>query len=318
MTRQTPRFFICAGLSALLVILLLGTVPNASAQMAIRYDVTWTTLDLAGGPFPMPLAFDPTNALGDSIEGFGFVDSTVIVTLSSQRPGTPGPPSLGEVCATDMPPPKSPGEIKGKGGVVGCLDPLPTVDPDLLDGSPFMVDSFFDVFFDITFTDVDARPGRDYAGMPDGASLVFQDNGPLQASVNYPASFSATADMWGLAPPAEASPYFVPALIEIPLGGDINGNGEFDKIKITLWTSSIGDVGRVFLPGAGNSIDVVFTSGLVVEGVVVDESTDPPFTLGFYSAPGQPDLTSFGGPGTWNALLANGVVPVELLAFTVE
>ena len=318
MTLDSPRFFIGAGLWALLVIGLLGAVPNASAQMAIRYDVTWTTLDLAGGPFPMPLASDPTNALGDSIEGYGFVDSMVTVTLSSERPGTPGPPTLGEVCATDMPPTNRQADIEGRGDGVGCFDPLPDVDPDLLDGSPFMVDSFFDVFFDITFTDVDARPGRDYAGMPDGATIIFQDNGPLQALVSYPATFSATGDLWGLAPPAEASPYFSPAVFEIPLGGDINQNGEDDKIKITLWTSSIGDAGRVFVPGAGDSINVAFSSGLVIEGAVVDESTDPPFTLGFYSAPGQPDLTSLGGPGTWNALLANGVVPVELLGFTIE
>ncbi len=318
MTRNTRQFFIGLGFTALFVIGLLGTAPNASAQMAIKYEVTWTSFDVAGGPFLVPFASDPANMLGDSIEGFGFVESVVTVTLSSQRPTTPGPPSLGEVCALEMLPPDRLGDPEGRGDVVGCVDPLPIVDPDLLDGSPFMVDSFFDVFFDITFTDVDARPGRDYAGMPDGASTVFQDNGPLQVIVSYPATFSATGDLWGLAPPPEASPYFSPALIEIPLGGDINQNGEDDKIKITLWTSSIGDAGRVFISGAGDSVNVAFDSGLVIEGVVVDESTDPPFTLGFYSAPGQPDLTSLGGPGTWNALLANGVVPVELLGFTIE
>ena len=45
----------------------------------------------------MPLASDPGNLLGDSVEGYGFVNSEVTLTLSSQRLVSPGPPSLGQV-----------------------------------------------------------------------------------------------------------------------------------------------------------------------------------------------------------------------------
>jgi PKD repeat protein len=67
-----------------------------------------------------------------------------------------------------------------------------------LDGEQFFVDSFFDVFFDITVTDVDARPGRDYAGQPDGedapGDLTYEwdldDNGSFETAGSTP-TFSA-------------------------------------------------------------------------------------------------------------------------------
>ncbi len=61
----------------------------------IMFDTSLAELDLGGGPFPIPLAFDPTNALGDSIDGYGFVDTTVNLTLSSQRAVDPGPSTRG-------------------------------------------------------------------------------------------------------------------------------------------------------------------------------------------------------------------------------
>ena len=52
----------------------------------LEFDTELVSLNLLGGPFAMPLASDPDNDLGDSVEGYGFVDSQVEVTLSSQRP----------------------------------------------------------------------------------------------------------------------------------------------------------------------------------------------------------------------------------------
>ena len=107
----------------------------------------------------------------------------------------PGPPSSGKAFAC-------PG-IGNPDGTERCHpqgDPEP-IDPDELDGQEFIVDSFFDVFFDITVTDVDDRPGRDYAGQPDGASVVLKDNGPASLQSIYTALFDEEAPNFGLIPP---------------------------------------------------------------------------------------------------------------------
>jgi hypothetical protein len=143
----------CAGLTF--------PAPAAVAQSDDYVFLTWdtelTTLNLTGGPVGLPLASDPSNALGDSIDGFGFVDSLVEITLSSQRPINPGPRSFGTTCAFPGAPAFGVGTQCGGGG-----EPEP-FDPADFDEEQFSVQSFFDVFFDVTVTDVDARPGRDYA-----------------------------------------------------------------------------------------------------------------------------------------------------------
>ncbi len=155
---------------------------DRSLLTTLVFDTELVSLDLSGGPYPIPLASDPGNALGDSIDGYGFVDSLVTITLSSQRSSAPGPSSLGQACAVDQTDPA---------GQEGCLrsdlPPVPddVVDPAALDGQQFFVDSFFDVFFDITVTDVDSRPGRDFAGQPDGASVFLPDNGPANMITVY-------------------------------------------------------------------------------------------------------------------------------------
>ena len=194
----------------------------------IEFDTELMSLDLSGGPYPMPLARDPGNLLGDSQEGYGFVNSQVTVSLSSQREPA-GPASLGTACAFLV------------GGATGgncSIGVPPPIDPEQLDGQSFFVDSFFDVFFDITVTDVDPRPGRDFAGQADGASIRLLDNGPANlrsfGGERDPIRFDKDAPNFGLLPPPEDDPYIGHFNIEIPLGGDINGNGEDDKIKFTL------------------------------------------------------------------------------------
>ncbi len=265
------------------IILIVGTAQTAFAGEngfpctpefgCIEFDTELLSLDLVGGPYLMPLASDPGNSLGDSIEGFGLVNSDVRITLSSQRSVNPGPPSLGQASA--LPDTSSPG-------------------PNPETGDPFIVDSFFDVFFDITVTDVDTRSGRDYPGQPDGASITLPDNGPASLITFYQAIFDQNAPNFGLIPPPQVNPYIGHFQIEIPLGGDINANGEDDKIKFTLASHAAGDDNRIFtvLPD-GTTIDE-FDSAAFLEGVVVDLSTDPPFTLGA----GSVNLPAFSGPGS--------------------
>jgi len=279
----------------------------------IHFDTAWTYLDLSGGPFPIPLASDPGNALGDSVEGYGFVDSAVSLTLSSQRV-SPGPPSLGQVIAFQNPQ----GAPAGAAPVNPPPLALPVIDPDALDGQTFFVNSFFDVFFDVTVTDVDDRPGRDFAGQPDGASFTLQDNGPGRISKLYQAAFDKNEPNFGLFPPPEDDPLIGFFLIEIPLGGDINGNGENDKIKITLASLSAGDSNRQFVILPDGTVINEFDAAMLIEGAVVDESTDPPFIIGAQLPSGLPDPAAFGGPATATSTLQNPILPepttISLLA----
>lgn len=266
------------------------------AQPILQFDTALTSLNLTGGPVGLPLASDPGNALGDSIEGYGFVNSRVEVTLSSQRSVNPGPPSLGEACAFPGAP-ASDGAGGGAGAGCGGGEDPPPIDPSELDDEEYFVQSFFDVFFDITVTDVDTRPGRDFAGQPDGAAIVLPDNGPANMQTSHQATFDASAPNYGLIPPPESAPYIGHFNIEIPLGGDINGNGENDKIKFTLATHAAGDENRTFIQLPDGTVIDTFDSVANLQGAIVDMSSDPPFSI---------DLA---GPTTATSRLANPVVP---------
>jgi len=217
------------------------------------------------------------------------------MTLSSQRAVNPGPSSTGEVWASSQDTPAN-----------QQADPI---DPAALDGEIFFVDSFFDVFFDLTFTDVDVRPGRDYAGMPDGASVALLDNGPTGISSAYAAVFDKDAPNFGLFPPPQADPFISFFDVEIPLGGDINGNGENDKMKFTFGTLSMADENRQFIELPGGTVIDQFGMSAVLQMAVVDESTDPPFTIGAMGPSTGLPSDAFGGPTTATSTLVNPVVP---------
>ena len=270
----------------------------------LQFDTELTSLNLSGGPFPMPLASDPSNALGDSVEGYGFVDSQVMITLSSQRVPTPGPTSTGIAFADSRAP-----SLAGSAGDNGMPEPTP-INPSEWNGQDFFVQSFFDVFFDITVTDVDARAGRNFAGMGDGASIQLIDNGPAIMSSNYARTFIADAPNFNLIPPPEVAPYIGHFLIEIPLGGDINRNGVNDKLKFTLATHSVGDENRTFVHLPDGTVIDTFDSAATLEGAIVDETSDPPFTIGMIDpSTGLPDPSVFGGPTTARSNLLNPIVP---------
>lgn len=145
-------------------------------------------------------------------------------------------------------------------------------------GEQFFVQSFFDVFFDITVTDVD--PSVNFGGGPtDGVSLTFPDNGPAHMQNFYFAPYDPAAPNFGLIPPPESAPYIGHFSIEIPLGADLNGNGENDKIKFTLVTHAVGDENRTFVQLPDGTVIDSFDSRADLSGAVVDASQDPPFGI---------------------------------------
>jgi hypothetical protein len=268
---------------------------GAAYGLVLEFDTELTSLNLSGGPYFIPLASDPGNFLGDSVEGYGFVESWVSLTLSSQRSTNPGPSSVGRTYAFN--------EFSAPNNLANGQGPLETVNPDQLDGQTFFVDSFFDVFFDITITDVDNRPGRDYAGSPDGASVVLQDNGPAMIQSSFQAIFDADAPDYGLFPPPEAAPYIGFFDIAIPLGGDINGNGEDDMMKFSLAQFFLNDENRTFITLPDGTVISQFDVIADLLGGVVDVSADPPFSIGAGGLGGP----TFGGPTTATSNLLNPV-----------
>ncbi|MEX0611911.1 MAG: hypothetical protein WD229_07305 [Pirellulales bacterium] len=271
----------------------LAVAITSADAVQLEFDTELTSLNLTTpAPVAMPLASDPGNALGDSVMGYGFVDSQVTVTLSSQRLINPGPQSLGQACATDT----------GGPGTAGCMPSgsPPPIDPNDHHGQQFFVDSFFDVFFDITVTDVDPRPGRDYAGQGPGASIMLQDlsdAGNKDMQTSYSIVFDKDAPNFGLLPPPETFPYIGHFNIEIPLGGDLNGNGENDKIKFTLAAHQVNGENRTFIILPNGTVIDSFDSTADLSGAVVDVSADPPFSIHMI------------GPTTAESTLLNPVVP---------
>jgi hypothetical protein len=175
--------------------------------------------------------------------------------------------------------------------------------------------NFFDAFYDITVTDVDARPGRDLAGQPDGASVVLRNCGPFSFESVYVQVFDKDQPGFGLALPPETSPYRADYIyIEIPMTGDINGNGQPDKIKFTMAVQSVQAANRTFNSLPNGTVIGSFEAGMLMGGAVADWYADPPFTVGALGANGQPSAAVFGGPVTTAIDLQNVVLaPAEIV-----
>ena len=263
---------------------------NASAAVMgnfvlLEFDTALTSMSLSGDPVPMPFW-----------SGWTPVMSSVGITLSSQRLVSPGMPTLGKAYAYNQ----------GISGAARNGGQMP-IDPNALHGQQFFVDSFFDVFFDITVTDVD--PVNDFAGQAHGASFTFNDNGPASMQNNYVVTFDKNAPNFGIVPPPEVAPYIGHFTIEIPLHADLNMNGKDDKIKFVQAVHSAGDSNRTFITLPNGTVIDQFDSTAFLEGALVDEDEDPPFTIGMLGPDGVP-TSAFGGPTTGTSQLLNPLATV--------
>ena len=272
---------------------------------------------VSASPIPIPLASDPRNLLQFSTDGYGFVDSVIEIKLSSLR-ASPGPQSLGSM------------QLK-------LVNPIPHPGPnEVSSGDIFQVDSFFDVFYDITITDVDTREGRDFVNQPPGASVVLQNLGPVRLSAHYPCSAVVSLPVMGCLPQL-ANELFVGNLpLSIPLGVDVNANGENDKIKIKNQNLGLGVFTQSqFVSGdytvsfeSFNPPDSPFNDDIdsffdIRDAAVADESADPPFVgvlnLGppviiLVPAPGAlPPLPSFPDDNE-EQVIGGSIIPVDTTA----
>ena len=270
----------------------------------LEFDTELLSMTLTDGPFPMPFASDPQNTLTDadggpaSIDGFGFVNSLVTITLSSQRATDPGPESLGQAFAFRS------GFFEGGAGLqtLQVSPSLPLIDPNEWHGQQFFVSTFFEVFFDVTIQDVDDRPGRDF--VTGTAFIGLQDLGPGRLTTSYDAIFDMFAPNFGLIPPPEADPYFGHFGITVDLGIDINADGTNDTLTFALATHSVLDEGRTFLTLPDGTVIDAFDSAAFLEGAL-----NPPFQIGGLDPDtGLPDPNLFGGPTTASSHLNNPVL----------
>ena len=109
------------------------------------------------GTGSIPLASDPQNSLGDSIDGYGFVNSDFIATESTQ--------------------------------FTSSATTTWTLNTNTFESQ---VTTEFSLFLDLQLTDIDNAPGRDYAGQADGATLFLPAAG-AQPGMSY--SQTASLDL---------------------------------------------------------------------------------------------------------------------------
>ena len=124
----------------------------------------------------------------------------------------------------------------------------------------------------------------------------------------YNARFDKTTPPnYGLDPPPEANLYIGHFDLVIPLGVDINGTGGPDKLKFTLATHSVSDVGRTYVTQPDGTVLDTFDSAAFLAGAIMDVSADPPFEIGALDPVTLlPVRAKFGGPTTATALHTGG------------
>jgi hypothetical protein len=152
------------------------------------------------------------------------------------------------------------------GGVIG--DPS-----SIKKGDQLSVSSFFDVFFDVTITDID--PAANFGGGLPG-TLTAAGLGPAQMQLQPHTCLADPAKPnFGCLPPV-GNAYIGHFKVVLPLGVDIGGTAANDTISFTLAAHAVGDLLQTTIQGA-TAIDTFDSSAEVGGGVQDEGSPDPPF-----------------------------------------
>ncbi|BCG64518.1 MAG: hypothetical protein methR_P2302 [Methyloprofundus sp.] len=206
----------------------------------------------------LPLTSGATTSSADGInsplatlDNYGWVKSNVAITLSTATPST-GYATLGKRfgnCGS------------GLAGAVG-------------QGYDVCVDSLFDVFFDVTITDID--PTTNFFDSPTLVTLPVLSDGPIPMEFHGICSADLSQANLGCLPPS-GFPYVGHFKIDTPLGLDINGNNLNDFLHFTFGAHNVGGVTDTFIND--NSVNDTFNSTIVGTGAVDDAATDPEFSF---------------------------------------
>ena len=143
--------------------------------------------------------------------------------------------------------------------------------------SYFIVDSFFDVFFDITVTDID--PLNDFGGQPDEAVIALAGVGPAKMRSTYqgtPPADNLQPPPFNFLPPPEEEPYIGHEQVIIPLD-DIGLDGFF--LKFTVVSHEVDGENRTYIELPNGEVIDSFDSAADLTGAITDDITDPPFAI---------------------------------------
>ncbi len=221
-----------------------------------------TTSTLIGAPAP--------------VDGYGWVNANISITLSSQR-SPAGPPSLGQAFLSKPSNFPSDGSVGAAVIGLGCVEGGFGQAGEVNNGDPVCVTSFFDVFFDVTITDID--PTASPLGGAGPSSLTLLDQGPAhlqQTGTNTCSAVTSQPNLGCL--PTEGDAYIGHFEVKIPVAADINGNSiSPEAIRFTFVQHQVGEVTNTFIQGT-NVIDT-FNSTIPGDGSVADAGSDPPFTF---------------------------------------
>lgn len=261
---------ICFLVSALLALV---WVPTSQADVFTTIVTTPITVFDGTGTGSVPLASDPGNALGDSINGYGYVNATATISASS---------------------------TKSSAGTT-------TIDFDLT-ALTVHVSSVFSLNLDVTLVDADDRPARDFAT---GSPKLLTPMTPLEIKVDGDVDLLSLLAALAALPPTATDAEILGAIIgaatvshsvvdaKYALGVDVNQNGALDVLTLrtadldpTLLSLDVtdGDLDALLDAIAGGTLTnpIEIEAGVSVTGLsltftgdVFDVTSDPPFTLNF-------------------------------------
>jgi hypothetical protein len=256
-----------------LAALALSALAQPAQAVFVDPNIAIPTWLLSFGPIQgttfLPLTNAATNSTASgapaAVDGYGWVNTNIAISLSTTTPST------GEA-RLSVPFSLPPEGVTSAAGTAGCLDGGHGQAGNVNTGDTVCVQSFFDVYFDVTLTDVDSTTGFFGGGGP--ASLTATDLGPAHMQQNGECIADTSKPNLGCLPPT-GSAYIGHFKVVLPLGVDINGNSLLDTISFTLVQHDVGGTTNTFVQGS-NVVDT-FNSSVNGSGSVQDDGTDPPF-----------------------------------------
>jgi hypothetical protein len=123
----------------------------------------------------------------------------------------------------------------------------------------------------VTFADID--PAFSYFGLPSSFQRTVSFSTHSESGT---CSADLTRPNYGCFPPV-GSPLMGVASFRVDLPIDIDGNGLLDKLLVQPATSEVVDV--LSSDRQGSTVTSIFTVGASLGGAVMDQASDPPFSL---------------------------------------
>jgi len=231
-----------------------GTLATAAEPPQLFFDTEISSISLSGGPFSLPLGPDGSA-----------VDTTVGATKAQDHNSSRSNRTSSVI---------SPGDPD---------DPDP-IDPTRLHGTSYQIDSFFDVFFELTF----ASPlmSTEYGA---GGRLILESDAAarLTRSPASPYTFDGSAPDFDMLSSSDnlnraLEHHGHVTVLKIAMGGDVDGTGGDEELSLLsngiVMTTVPGS--DSYLPLPNGLIQHSFDTTLFMTGSIDDSDSSVPFTIG--------------------------------------